>query len=230
MQDPDRQAAQGRLARVTVHPSVMQRLRSGTDGYAPIALPPQFSVWNSGDAAHEMVNLVGDLDAVWNDVWRRRGAYFASLLLTLALFAGAALPVSACQGLGCGLSALIEALGEYLPELLQPVVRGWAAHPGWLCAWVLVLWAVQRWSAALRRAIDVRMRSLWSASLAADGAQAQPHAQPRRDDAFISRLRKARFYQRALQLLKWRIVPAAFAAVILFSAGMLGFVLVTAIG
>ncbi len=225
MQDPDRARAHGRLRDVLVHPSVLQRLRSNAGGYAPIALPPRFSVWNPSGQAREGVKIAADLDRVWNDVWRRRVAYFASVMSTLGLVALVWLPASTCHGPGCLLSRAIGALGRFAPDMAQPVVRAWAANPGVFATLVLVLLLTRVWSAALQRSIADTMGARWQASL---GHTATPSAAAaRRSDAVIARLRKARLYQKALQWLKWRIAPAAFAALLLFLAGAAAFVLVS---
>lgn len=127
---------------------------------ARVKLPPQFSVCDASGHAREVVNLAVDTDAAWHDVWRRRAAYFASVLLTFAL-------------------------------------------------------------------IDDKMSALWRATLAPAPAAVAHAPTLRRDDALIARLRKARLYQKSLQLLKWRIAPAAFAALILFSAGAAVVVLIS---
>ncbi|MEQ1807220.1 MAG: DUF2235 domain-containing protein [Burkholderiaceae bacterium] len=237
MQDPDRARAHGRLRDVLVHPSVLQRIRSNAGGYAPIALAPRFSVWNPSGEPHAVVDVAADLDAVWNDVWRRRVAYFASVMSTLALFALVWLPESTCQGFGCLLSRAIVALGKFAPDMALPVVRAWAANPGVFATLVFVLLLARYWSGALQRSIDDQMSVRWRASLgraaalpsvaAADESPAgtPSPAQVRRSDAVIARLRKAWLYQKALQWLKWRVAPAAFAALLLFIAGAAVFVL-----
>ncbi len=223
MLDPDRARAHGRLRDVLVHPSVLQRLRSNAGGYAPIALPPRFAVWNPSGQAHEGVKIAADVDRVWNDVWRRRVAYFASVMSTLGLFSMVWLPESTCRGIGCLLSRGIVAVCQFAPDMTQPVVRAWAANPGVFATFVLVLLLTRVWSAALQRSIADTMGARWQASL---GNTAPPSAAAaRRSDAVIARLRKARLYQKALQWLKWRIAPAAFAALLLFVAGAAAFVL-----
>ncbi|MBC7994571.1 MAG: DUF2235 domain-containing protein [Rhizobacter sp.] len=103
------------VPRVKVHESVLRRIKAGHDGYAPIALPPDFAVMridgriiSADDYLQQMPHAVdsgGDpgkaeaptpltsrgaayeqrRERVYNAVWWRRVAYFLTLAVTLVL-------------------------------------------------------------------------------------------------------------------------------------------------
>ena len=86
------------VKRCKVHESVLRRIKIGQDGYAPFVLPPGFAVMGFDgsitDGAKYLQTEIDDKsqwakqrEHVWNWVWWRRVAYFATLFTTLALVA-----------------------------------------------------------------------------------------------------------------------------------------------
>jgi hypothetical protein len=71
-------------------------------------------------------------ETVYNTVWRRRIAYFATLAVTLALLAMPlfASGTQACAGVLCVLTAPIAWVGSFLPALASPWIDSFSAHPG----------------------------------------------------------------------------------------------------
>ncbi|HSI59670.1 MAG TPA: DUF2235 domain-containing protein [Ideonella sp.] len=205
MQDPNREEAHGRLLEVVIHPSVKQRILYGPDGYAPITLPPAFSL----DAGPAQPLLAAGSEQVWNSVWRRRITYFFGLAVSSLFVLMPVLPRSDCgSGLVCLLSPAIDAAGSLLPSFLQPWVRAWAANPGVFAILGLVMFMTLRLSGALQRTIDDQMSDVWQRTFgAARGAPPEPTG----TDRFIQRLRTHGAYQKFFQQLKWRLAPALFA-------------------
>jgi uncharacterized protein (DUF2235 family) len=81
MQPPDRHPPALLRQPVKVHESVLQRIKAGTDDYAPIVLPEQFDVVDSnGVVVERMIGSnasarVAGQEEVWDEVWKRRVLY-----------------------------------------------------------------------------------------------------------------------------------------------------------
>jgi hypothetical protein len=139
MQDPDRNG-QGFLRTARIHHSVLDRIRHGGDHYAPLVLPDRFDVVDSeGDVIASAPGGPSDLhpggrqEWVWNDVWRRRITYFATVgaSLNLAAFPLYQLlwPPSACEGPFCALSPAVRAIAGLLPRFFENWLEAYAAAP-----------------------------------------------------------------------------------------------------
>lgn len=225
MQDPDRNMWP-LLRSVTVHESVIQRIRSSVDRYAPIVLPRDYEVegWDGGvsprpETVAQAAARVAGQDAVWNDVWRKRVNYFATVGVSLIL---ALLPLMEKSSLLQG-----GVIGE-LQQQLEPVVQ-WLS-PGinfigrflpefanlWLCSFernlvvflilLVALVGLMLRGSALQRRIRSRMYCLW---------QSQHHRQVRAPkigwlEPWIYAVRTHPAYLTVLQNLKWRVVPFVF--------------------
>jgi uncharacterized protein (DUF2235 family) len=208
MQDPTREAAHGRLLDIVVHDSVIDRIRSGPDGYAPVTLPAAFSVWQGGNAPRRVALAEGS-DRVWNEVWRRRVNYFLGLGVTLLLLLMPLLPVSDCNGPQCFLAGAMGAIGGFLPGFVRPWLDAWAANPSVFVVLAVLMMATLAKSKALQRSTDDLMSMLWARTLQGDTQAPAPLAGK---ELFILRLRTSAAYQRSIQWLKWRAAPGVFAA------------------
>ena len=206
MQDPSREAAHGRLLGVAVHDSVVERIRNSPDGYAPITLPPNFSVWRRpGEPGR--VQLADGSERVWNEVWRRRINYFLGLGVTLLFLLMPLLPVSDCNGPQCLLAPAVSAVGGLLPDFLRGWFKAWADNPTVFLILIVLMGMTLAKSRALQRSLDDLMSAIWLRTF--DGQpQAATPLQGR--EAFIARLRTGAAYQKSLQWLKWRVAPAFF--------------------
>ena len=89
MQDPDLE--HGLLRSVHVHASVLNRIRRGADCYAPIVLPRDYEVvgpvQGPPETAAEAATRATQQEYVWNQVWRKRLTYFATVAVSLILAA-----------------------------------------------------------------------------------------------------------------------------------------------
>ncbi|MBK8908916.1 MAG: DUF2235 domain-containing protein [Rhodospirillales bacterium] len=221
MVDPVRdQRAQ--LKSVVVHESVVNRIRSGTDAYAPIVLPEAYSValadggivpapeTDAGERARQQ-------EWVWNVVWRRRISYFTtvsmSLLLALMPVINAVLPPSACAGPQCLLVPVISAAGTILPGFVQIWIEAFTARPGLFAVLVIAILLLLSTSTRLQTRIHDRMRALWAKSLGRPGMPPAPRGDPCRSAAY--RVRANPVYQRFFRYLKWRLVPFLFGLLVL---------------
>ncbi|MGJ7579568.1 DUF2235 domain-containing protein [Variovorax sp. RHLX14] len=218
MQDPDPRQAHGRLTKVVVHPSVVRRIKGGTDGYRPITLPSTgFEIEGTAQVPSPATcTLAAGTAIVWNKVWQRRVAYFFAITFTILLVL---MPLmndpSDCSGPTCLVSPAVSAAGELLPGVLRFWVHAWANSPALfvgLAGGAMFLMARGR---GIQRAIDDVMRSIWKRTLAA--SDSPPVAPPTvsASDRLIERLRTNSIYQTFFQFLKWRAVPTAFGFAVL---------------
>ena len=165
------------VKRCKIHESVLRRIKIGQDGYAPFVLPPGFAVMGfDGSIADGAKYLQTDIDDksqwakqrehVWNWVWWRRVAYFATLFTTLALVAmplkWPALPKGACTSKVCFLSDVIDSVAAaMLPGFTATWTDSFSSHPDvFLILAVLIilgLWAGGVFECYVRDA----MRPIW---------------------------------------------------------------------
>jgi hypothetical protein len=220
MQDPVRQQAHGRLLNVVVHPSVMDRIEHGTDGYAPITLPSKGFLIEGREAPGldpaeapepEPRGMADGSVLVWNLVWRRRIAYFFSIVFTLLLVL---MPLvddpSDCSGPVCLVSPVVSAAGSFVPAFLRPWAQAWANNPTlFLLLGVGALYCRSR-SVSLQLGIHDRMREVWKRS------PGTPAPEAGKADRVIEAIRTNRKYQKVLQSIKWRGAPGVFGLLLIY--------------
>jgi hypothetical protein len=214
-QDPDLKG-RGLLTKVQVHASVLDRIQTGTAGYAPIVLPAEYSV-EGGRELEQLPKLRGDAqELVWDDVWRRRIGYFATLAATLVL---ALLPLCprepalACNGPQCSIVPLLGALRWLLPDFLGPWLDAFAAHPGVFLTFTTIIVGLMAWTRGVEVRLRDRMRSFFERSM----WQRPEDAEKLEKASKVTRVRSLRgsaAYQGALRFLKWHIGPWAAATVL----------------
>ncbi|GJL55703.1 MAG: hypothetical protein NPIRA02_28350 [Nitrospirales bacterium] len=226
-----------RIARPKIHESVIQRIRAGVDGYAPIGLPAKYAIVQSDgriidqpvhdeppstliEHASTAQSRTQQQEAVWNLVWWKRIAYFASVLVVGGLLA---FPLyrpatEACTGALCAISPVISGIGIFLPDLLTPWLEAFKSHPGTFSALVLLLIGFISIGCHIQDSIKDHMRSLW-----------KPFTHPTEPltttvplpDGVVYRFRTHWIYQAFFKLMKQRVLPfaAGLASVILIFQG-----------
>jgi uncharacterized protein (DUF2235 family) len=211
----------GLLTSVKIHDSVIERIGDRSHAYAPIVLPAEYRIARTGGALAPPAESNPGLRAarqewVWNDVWRRRIAYFTmvgvSLLLVLLALRNAWRVPTACDGPLCLLAPLIDAIGAFLPGFLETWVRALARSPEWVAVGIAALSFLLIRSGGLATRIEDGMAELWAQSLGRP-ALAPVTAAGRstgRPGDFAFRFRTGRFYLRTFQHLKWKSVPFVF--------------------
>jgi hypothetical protein len=228
MQDPKQPAA--RLRTVNIHESVLQKIATADDGYAPIVLTGDYAIVADDGTVRPVSQpqREADQERVWDWVWHKRVCYyyFASLFVSLCL---ALFPVwhwvshpAPCTGPACLLAPVISSAGAVLPGFAGPWIAAFAATPGWTVVFVAVLaWLLWR-SGVLQDRIRSEMRALWERTLGLPAVTAPPPAWlPLR----INHLRTSRSYQNFFQRLKWEWLPPAFGApllILLIVGGLTG--------
>lgn len=169
-----------------VHESVFRRMGAGTNGYAPLAVPEKFEVVRvrsgeqQGTDSDRPALQDGDMylsrqgnqpaeyttgrQRVWNWVWWRRVAYFATLAATLALLSMPfVLEPSACVSVGCAVSPLFSLLGLVLPGTTSTWLGVFASHPFIALSLLSVVGAGLLTGGWLETRIFDRMRRVWYA-------------------------------------------------------------------
>ena len=160
---------------------------------------------------------------VYNRVWRRRIAYFATLAITLVL---AVMPLvapstGACVGALCFLASPIAALGLLMPSFATAWTDSFSSHPNAFLPLLIALIAGLQRGAALKQQVRDEMRRVWYAlpmlrplSTSRVPAPAAPGAVERG----LERLRNHPAYRTAFRLLTLRVLPTGFLIVIAYGS------------
>jgi uncharacterized protein (DUF2235 family) len=223
---------------VKVHESVLQRIKEGTDEYAPIVLPNRFVLAGSngtivdGEPMGQGKERFAAQEGVWDEVWKRRVFYFATVGLSLIV---AALPLiqrwmppEPCEHVLCFAAPAISSIRNVLPAFLAAWIDAFAKVPLSFLGLVAAIVAFTMKGAALQQRIQSQMRALWSKALALDPSESKemPKSwirrllsvswiQPRLPKISVRRLRGNKIYRKFFRALKWHIVPHAFGVLVL---------------
>jgi uncharacterized protein (DUF2235 family) len=227
LQDPDAHG-HGLLTHVRIHHSVGERIVRGTDGYAPIVLPADYSV--EGGPAFELHpgQRAAAQERVWDRVWHRRVSYFVTLGLTLILVALGFVdpPAASCIGPQCVLSPVLLTLADWLPSFASRWVEAYASRPGVFLALALALAWLLRHTGQTEQGLRDLMSRLFEMSR--NPKAAAELLEQARATGFVSRLRQSAAYQHALQSVKWSASPGVAAvAIYLIIVSMTGAVLLS---
>ncbi len=200
-----------------IHQSVVDRIRIGNDGYAPIVLPERYDVV-SHDGAIVPNGAIAPSDArsrtirqekVWDWVWGRRIVYFLTVLASLYL---AALPLIEKWWPGRGPAGpaevvvvpIIDLVAAFLPSFVTPWLDAFRNSPGRFLIGVLLVGELMYAGGRMQGHIRDLMRGIWRT----------PGAPATRDGGTVYRLRSAGPYRAFFYLLKYWILPTLFAFLI----------------
>ena len=170
------------------------------------------------------------MESAWDFVLRRRISYFASVATTIALFgwpwvAGRAPNQFAEGGADPGFILLIATLREWLgklitlaaaplPEITRRWTDAWAASPYWFILLFAVILLLRARSAILETRLRDQSRLTWQAvvpRIPPATADQVPTGLGHHTKSRIERFRNNPRFQRALQILKWGVLPNVFA-------------------
>lgn len=200
-----------------IHDGVFQRVDACTDGYAPVVIPQAYAIsdktgairGNPRETPEQALWRAHRQEQVWDLVWKRRVAYFATMFGLLVLLC---LPLLRhyCPGLGAGspfafLVPIIDAAANYLPNLLTPWFDAFRDAPERLFAGGLFVGLLSWYDSSLQERIRDQMRVIWKTP----GTEAR--AEP---DSGIYRLRSAGPYKAFYYFLTHWTLPTIFAFVI----------------
>jgi uncharacterized protein (DUF2235 family) len=198
-----------------VHQSVLERIRVGTDGYAPIVLPESYDVVDAAGAIASngvtepaAPSRVIRSEKVWDWVWARRVTYFLTVFASLFL-AGLPLIEKWRPGRGPASPAeivvpVIDLVGAFLPSFVKPWLDAFRNSPGRFLIGVVLVGALMYAGGWMQGRIRDRMRQIWR-------TPGGPAAEP---DGFVYRLRSAGPYRAFFYVLKHWTLPSLFAALI----------------
>jgi hypothetical protein len=157
---------------------------------------------------------------LWDLVWWRRVAYFATLAVTLMLVA---LPwwnplffvEQTCSDARCVLPSLIRSANVLVPGFAEGWIEAVADYPVTAIILVLAIWRLLRWGGSIECRLYDRSYRLWRAALDGEAIAAE-RCRPSGLRAF----REGEGYQKLFRRLKWFWLPALFgllmASVILY--------------
>jgi uncharacterized protein (DUF2235 family) len=227
----------GLLTEVKLHKSAVARIQSGTDGYAPINLPPRYKVYPTDPAEHpkegsdvedlgfqERPGDRADWAGVWNLVWCRRIVYFLTLLASALLFAMPwwgkdADPLNLCDDARCWGRSAVGLLDYVLPDFARQWTTAFSDNLDWtlvLVTLILLLMGTGRW---LEKKMADRARALLKQKPQAQKAKSRFVRAMRRIGAALGQGlrvgRESSGYQYAFFGFKWYVLPGLAAAITL---------------
>jgi len=193
-----------------IHQSVLDRVRIGTDGYAPIVLPETYDVV---DNAGSMTSTTAHSRAtreekVWDWVWGRRINYFLTVFASLFLVA---LPLIEKWKPGRGPASpaetvvpIIDLVGAFLPGFVKPWLEAFRNAPGRFLIGLVVVGALMYAGGWMQGRIRDLMRDIWR-------TPGEPAVEPA---GFVYKLRSAGPYRAFFYVLKHWTLPLLFAFLI----------------
>jgi uncharacterized protein (DUF2235 family) len=217
------------IERPKIHESVFKRIRNDAHAYAPIGLPAVYDVvTDNGDivtpdqygfeTGHEATARADAQEHIWNEIWKRRIVYFATVGATVWLFAfplivGAQRADEFTSPIRW-VSDIIRLVGGFLPGFASTWIDGWARAPIQFVVVSALVGFFMIWGMRIAARISDRMGALWRKT---------PSAPSKLPDDGIYRLRSSPHYIWFHEGLKRRWAPALFAVLFVY----IGFCLVS---
>jgi hypothetical protein len=140
-------------------------------------------------------------------VWHRRVAYFVTVALTLLLATMPAWVAHAPDAILLAdgrswIDAPLRAAGAMLPAFLGPWIDTFAENPLYFLLLMACIYAGLSYGASRERRMRDQARHIWHAAVSLDALP--PSSTP---DTRIRRFRNSPRYQRAVQTIKWHVLP-----------------------
>ncbi|WP_076864041.1 DUF2235 domain-containing protein [Bradyrhizobium mercantei] len=207
-----------------IHESVFERIDSGANAYAPIGLPSNYVVVSRNGQITPLGETTFETPAgapvryaaqekLWNFVWMRRIAYFATLAASLHL---AAFWLFHNQHKEHEFSSWIRMVSElvrfiqsFLPDSFHWWTDWYAGNPEWFAGGIIAVFALMAVGSSLSATISDRMRIIWR-----DRANPKPLSGVVHDA--IYRFRTSAIYQWILNVGKRHVVPFLLTAVMVW--------------
>lgn len=211
------------IRRPKIHESAFRRIDNRAHAYAPVGLPRVYDVVRESDGAiltpsqfgveeDEEAKARGDAqEHVWNDIWKRRIVYFATVGATLWLLVFPLISSATRQDEFTSpirwVSDLIRIVGAFLPGFASTWIDGYARAPGTFILLALLVAGLMWWGTRIADRIAVNMGTIW---------RGVPNAPSGLPNNFIYRLRSSRGYAVFHENLKYRWAPAFFALLLVY--------------
>jgi uncharacterized protein (DUF2235 family) len=214
-----------------IHESVFRRIENHAQAYAPLGLPPCYDVVkDSGEIVspddfriapgrepfetrEAAAKRALAQEHVWNWVWARRIAYFATVGATLWLvmfpLLSSAQKVDELTSRFRMVSDFVRFLGSFLPDFASTWVEGYARAPEWFLALAGLVIGLLALSSRIASHAANLMAAIWRKT---------PQAPTGLPDNSVYRLRSSRLYIAFHEGLKKKIAPAFFAVMFVYLA------------
>ncbi len=211
------------IARPKIHESALKRIKNRAHAYAPAGFPAVYDVVTDDGEILTPGQYGFETDAsaaaraeaqehIWNDIWKRRLVYFATVgatlwLIVFPLVSGARRADEFTSPIRW-VSDIIRIVGGFLPGFAKTWISGFARAPGsFILLSVLVIIFVV-WGMRIARRISNRMGEIWS------GAASAPAGLP---GGFIYGVRTNTAYVTARETIKRTIAPFLFAVLFAYA-------------
>jgi hypothetical protein len=210
------------VQRAKIHESVFKRIDNGAQAYAPIGLPPLYDVVKDDgeivtpdqygfESNARAADRAEAQEHIWNDVWKRRIVYFATVGATLYLFA---YPLLRSQPRTAEytsplrwVSDIIRVIGGFLPGFAETWINGFARSPRQFVLLLILVVALTWLGSKIASRISDRMGTIWRRSPSAPSGL--PHSG-------IYALRSHPLYIGFHEGLKQTVAPAFFALMFVY--------------
>jgi uncharacterized protein (DUF2235 family) len=197
---------------ITIHDSVFERIKQGTDRYAPVVIPKVEHYKFTGktgaisDGPHEADP--GEprshvQDDVWNWIWLRRVVYFLTAFATAFV---AFIPFFVIYAPGFGLDTVdsfvnpvVNAAASFLPSALEPWFVAFRNGPGFVLIGAVAIGVLMLFGKNLQETIHDAARVAWHAP--------DKHIQLAGWRAAVYRLRRFGIYPASFYVLTRWILP-----------------------
>ena len=211
------------IPRPKIHESAFRRIDNRAHAYAPVGLPRVYDVVREADGAiltpsqfgleqDDEAKARGDAqEHVWNEIWKRRIVYFATVgatlwLVAFPLISGAQRADEFTSPIRW-VSDIIRLIGGFLPGFASTWVDGYARAPGSFLLLCGLAGFFMLWGMRIASRISVCMGTIWR------GVDNAPSGLP---NDFVYRLRSSRTYIAFHENLKFRWAPAFFALLFVY--------------
>ena len=210
------------IERPKIHETVFRRIGNHAHAYAPIGLPATYDIvksngeivtpdqygFETSDAAKSRADAQ---EHIWNEIWKRRIVYFATVgatawLLAFPLISGAQ-RADEFKSPVRWISDIIRLVGGFLPGFASTWVDGYARAPISFVLLALLVASFTIWGMTIAARISDRMGAIWRTT---------PGAPSGLPDDGIYRLRSNRIYIWFHEGLKRRWAPALFALLFIY--------------
>lgn len=210
------------VERAKIHESVFKRIANNAHAYAPVGLPSYYDVvkedgeiispdrygFETLKAADERGRAQ---EHVWNEIWKRRIAYFATVgatawLVVFPLVSSAQRADEYYSRLRW-VSDLVRFVGGFLPGVASTWVNGYARAPFWFCIMAAALVALLYISSRIASRTAGLMSAIWHRT---------PEAPSGLPTGLIYRLRSSSLYIAFHEGLKRKVAPLFFAILFVY--------------
>jgi uncharacterized protein (DUF2235 family) len=198
----------------TIHEAVFERIRQGTDRYAPVVIPAPgaYKFTDKSGAVSSGPNPVDPgkprssvQNDVWNWIWLRRIVYFATIGATAFIafipFFVIYAPGFGLKTVGSYINPLINAAASFLPGFLDPWFVAFRNAPGFALIGAIMVGVLMLFGKNLQDTIHDVSRVAWHAPSA--------HVHLTGWRAAVYRLRRLGIYQAFFYTLTHWILPTA---------------------